>query len=271
MKISIITETTGDLEANESTGSFIYQGNEYPYWGSPLGRSKTEDYSVGKFNRYAKIGTRADDLINEFRNKLVNNSNLNDGKCSFASLIMMKYGVRIGNEDSATGYESGLEDNAGEIVQTYGTTTLLNKHITIENDNLKLDFLGKTQVQQNIEIDDPFIIKYAKHYYDPTKPEEKWIGIDYDILFKFVKNNIGDIFIPKDFRTFCANITGWKAIKTFLDKPKVETKTEANNEVKLITEVVANQLGNTPSISKRNYIDHRMLDWFKSERLKNDQ
>jgi hypothetical protein len=267
MKISVITETTGDMEANEPSGSFAYQGNDYPYWGSPLGRSKTEDYSVGKFNRYAKIGVRADDLVNEFHDKLVEVPNLNDGKCSFASLIMMKYGIRIGNEDSAMGYESGLDSNVGEIVQTYGTTTLLNKHVMVEDGILKLDFLGKTQVQQSVEIDDPFIVKYAKHYHDSAKPEEKWIGIDYDILFKFVKSNIGDIFIPKDFRTFCANVTGWKAIKTFLNKPKRETITDANSEVKLITEVVADQLGNTPGISKRNYIDNRMLDWFKSERL----
>lgn len=267
LKISIITETTGDLEFVEPEGYFLYDGNEYPYWGNPGGKAKTIDYDVGKFNRYAKIGNKADELVDKFKNTISQDFNSLDGRCSFACLVMMKYGIRIGNEDSATGYESGMEETEGEIVQTYGTTTLLNKHVFVSEDSIKLNFLGKTQVEQDILIDDPFVVEYAKKYDNPNLPEDKWLGIDYDILFKFVKSEVGDSFIPKDFRTFCANVTGWNKIKSFLNKPKVGTKSEANDEIKTVVETVANRLGNTPGISKRNYIDGRMLDWFKSERL----
>lgn len=219
---------------------------------------------MGKFNRYAKIGAIADELTEKFKNNIAADK---DGRCSFACLIMMRYGIRIGNEDSAMGYTSGLEDNEGEVVQTFGTTTLQNKHVKIIDNKLVLDFLGKTQVEQHINIDDEFVINCAKKYYDPSRPDDKWLGIDYDMLFKFVKSEVGDAFIPKDFRTFCANVTGWKKIESFLDRPKCQTKTEANDEIKIIVETVAAQLGNTPSISKRNYIDSRMLDWFKSNRL----
>lgn len=268
MKISIITETTGDLEFNEPEGYFSYEDNKYPYWGNPRGRAKTIEYDVGKFNRYVKIGMIADELVGQFRELVNSDWKSSDGRCAFACLIMMKYGIRIGNEDSATGYESGKEENEGEFVQTYGTTTLLNKHVVVGENNIKLNFLGKTQVEQNVTIDDSFVVEYAKRYDDPNLPEDKWLGIDYDVLFKFVKSKVGDSFIPKDFRTFCANVTGWKTIKSFLGKPKQEKKSEANEEIKIVVESVANQLGNTPGITKRNYLDSRMLDWFKNERLK---
>ena len=267
MKISVITETTGDLEFTEPEGHFSYEDQQYPYWGNPGGKAKTIEYDVGKFNRFAKIGDQADEYSNQFKQTVKSDWKGLSGRCAFACLVMMKYGIRIGNEDSATGYESGMEENEGEFVQTYGTTTLLNKHVSVGDDGIKLNFLGKTQVEQHITIDDPFVVEYARRYANPNLPEDKWLGIDYDMLFKFVKNEVGDSFIPKDFRTFCANVTGWRMIKTFLEKPKRSTKTEANDEIKVVVEAVANKLGNTPGISKRNYIDGRMLDWFKNERL----
>ena len=258
-----------DLEYSEPKGHFFYEGNKYPYWGNPNGRAKTIEYDVGKFNRYAKIGMISDAIANKFRTTIQNDWKSANGRCSFACLVMMKYGIRIGNEDSATGYESGMEETEGEIVQTYGTTTLLNKHVSVGENDITLDFLGKTQVEQNINIDDPFIVKYAKIYDDSRLPENKWLGIDYDILFKFVKQEVGDSFIPKDFRTFCANVTGWTTIKSVLGSPQKDTKTEINGEIKDVVESVANKLGNTPGISKRSYIDNRMLDWFEGQRSDN--
>ncbi|MBD3408520.1 MAG: hypothetical protein GF411_20520 [Candidatus Lokiarchaeota archaeon] len=266
MKMSVITETT-ELEFTEPEGYFVYGGDKYPYWGNPGGRSKTIEYEVGKFNRYAKMGHAADELVEKFERNVKQDWKGVKGRCSYACLVMMKYGIRIGNEDSAVGYESGLEETEGEIVQTYGTTTLLNKHVFVEEDKIILDFLGKTQVEQHVDIDDPFVVEYAKRYDDSDRPEEKWLGIDYDMLFDFVKSEVGDSFVPKDFRTFCANVTAWNEIKSYLDNPKRETRTDVNNEIKSVVEAVANQLGNTPGISKRNYIDSRMLDWFKSKRL----
>lgn len=270
MKLNVISEGN-ELEFKEPEGYFAYQGKDYPYWGNPGGKSKTIEYSVGKFNRFAKLGLIADELTDEFKDILAKDYLTTDGRCSFASLLMMKHGIRIGNEDSAMGYESGLEETEGEIVQTYGTTTLLNKHVSIVKDNINLDFLGKTQVEHNIDIDDPLLIKYARLYYDSNEPEKRWIGIDYDTLFDFVKRKVGKSFIPKDFRTFCANITAWDAIQRILPKPKRETRSEVNEEIKGVVEEVAGRLGNTPSIAKANYVSHDMLDWFKHERLMEEE
>jgi DNA topoisomerase-1 len=245
---------------------FVYLNNEYPYWGNPRGRNKTVEYDKGKFNRYAKLGSYADEIIEELQAIIEKGHNTDDGRCAFASLLMMLYGVRIGNEGSAEGYVSGLKKNEGEIVHTYGTTTLLNRHISFPTGAMMLDFLGKEQVAHNIIVVNDFLKRYGKLYHDPNNPDEKWLKIDYATLFKFIKRNIGEQFIPKDLRTFCANISAWNYMKKILDKPLVDTKTNAKAEVREIVEKTAKRLGNTVGICRRAYLDHRMLNWFIDQR-----
>lgn len=257
-------------QIQEPNGTFMYNGKEYQYWGNTHGHNRTVEYDLGKFNRYAKLGEMADEVSNRLKTIINSDPRSLNARNAYACLLMMQYGVRIGNEDSATGYESGMKQNVGEFVQTFGTTTLQNDHISFDGNVMKLHFLGKEQVQQDIQINDPYLVKTGKLFYDPRRLADKWIGIDYDTLFKFIRENIGEGFVPKDMRTFCANITGWNLIQNYLAKPQVEMKSEANAEIKEIVEIVSNKLGNTPGIAKRNYLDARMLDWFKAQRFEDE-
>jgi DNA topoisomerase IB len=266
MRLEVLFESVE--EAVEPAGYFTYSKMKFPYWGNPKGRNRTLDYAQGKFNRYAKLGLIADAVTGTFKDMIKRDSFSLDSRCAFACLIMMEYGIRIGNEDSAEGYESHVKhlENEGEIVQTYGTTTLLNNHITVGDGILSLHFLGKEQVEHNIQIRDPFIVEYGAKYHRENAPDEKWLGLDYPTLFKFVKDNIGDGFVPKDLRTFCANVTAWLESQKYLKRPKTDTKSDAKKEVKEWIEKVAKRLGNTPSVARSRYVDHRLLDWFVDQR-----
>lgn len=259
-----------EIEFIEPMGFFTYAGYDYPFWGNVAGRTKTADYEKGKFNRYAKLGNMADQIVQKLIQKVRNDTSSLDGRCAYASLLMMKYGVRIGNEDSAEGYVSGMKQNKGEMVQTFGTTTLQNNHISFVNNQIRLHFLGKEQVEHHMTVSEPFFIKYGKTYFESSLPHEKWLGIDYDLLFHFVRTELGEGFAPKDLRTFCANVTAWKHIQSYLDKPKKTKKSEAKKEIKAVVEATAKRLGNTPGIAKRNYIDGRMLDWFLAQRFEEE-
>lgn len=254
-------------DVKEAHGEFEFLGHTYPVWGSSTGRAKTDDYDKGKFNRYAKLGDASDIIVDDLISKIKNDPESIEGRCSYASLIMMIYGVRVGNEDSAEGYVSGLDKNKGDVVQTYGTTTLLKNHIKFQSGKMFLNFLGKEQVKHDIIISEPFLINIGKRYWNNRQDNDKWIGIDYDILFKFVKKKIGKSFIPKDLRTFCANVTGWNEMEKYLTKSSSSSKKDINKEVATIVEVVAKRLGNTPSIARSRYLDSRMINWFKAERF----
>ena len=250
---------------------FVYQGKTYPSWGSVSGHYRTKEYDLGKFNRYAKLGFMADDLIKTFKENLSSDHSSDLGRCSYAALLMMKYGVRIGNEDSAEGYVSGMEKTKGELVHTYGTTTLLNKHINFKKSKMYLDFLGKEQVEHHLIIDDSLLIRYGELYYDSSKLEEKWLKLDYDMMFDFVKNEIGEGFIPKDLRTFCANITAWNAMVEYFDLPKHTKRSDAKKEIHDTVIIVSSRLQNTPSVARSQYLDSRMLEWFLEQRMEEEE
>jgi DNA topoisomerase IB len=266
-----IIEEVLPVEYEEPSGRFTFAGKEYPFWGSLTGRASTENYELGKFNRYAKLGNIADKIVKDFSGMISSEASSVNGRCAYACMIMMMYGVRVGNEDSAEGYESGLEKNAGQFVHTYGTTTLLNEHISFHNNTMFLNFVGKEQVSHSIQITDPFFQKYGRAFWRPEAPKEKWLGVDYSFVFDFVKDNVGPKFIPKDFRTFCANTTGWGIIEKFLDRPTHPKKSDAKKEIAYLVELTAKRLGNTPGIAKRNYLDSRMLDWFLGQRYKEEK
>jgi DNA topoisomerase-1 len=261
----ILFEEEDILEPKEE---FKYYGVKYPTWSTFTASARPEDYEKGKFNRFAKIGKMAEDLERGFVQTIRENYNSEEGRCSYMCLLMMRYGIRVGNEGSAEGYVSGMKQNKGEVVQTFGVTTLLNKHILFEDDKMFLDFVGKEQVKHKIKVLEPMMVEVGMKYYRQDAPEEKWLDIEYNTLFKYIRRSVGKAFVPKDFRTFCANTVAWRTIQRYLDNPKTyDKKTPANKEVKNIVWVVSKRLGNTPGVAKKNYIDHRMLDWFLAQRL----
>jgi DNA topoisomerase IB len=267
ISVLILEEDEDFLEPAEK---FAYYNVEYPCWSTFTASARPEDYEKGKFNRYAKIGEMAADLEKDFQARIQADPSSLEARCSYACLMMMRYGIRVGNEGSAEGYVSGLKKNKGEVVQTFGMTTLQNKHIMFGSKTMLLDFLGKEQVKHKIKIREPYLVEIGKYYYDKQLPDNKWIGIEYEQLFDFVHAAVGKNFVPKDFRTFCANTVGWRVMLRFLEQPKREKKSDANKEIAAIVWCVARKLGNTPGIAKKNYLDHRMIDWFKAQRVKQE-
>ncbi len=263
----VLLET--EEEYSEPVDHFTYYGEEYPVWSTFTSSSRPENYEKGKFNRYAKLGQMAQDLEQQFQILISNSPNTKEARCAYACLLMMRYGIRIGNEGSAEGYVSAMKHNPGEIVQTYGMTTLQKDHVSFKNGVMLLNFLGKEQVSHSIIIKDRFLIKMGRYYH--SNAENAWLRIGYSELFRFVRDQVGVAFIPKDFRTFCANTKAWRSIKKILAEPKREKKSEANKDVKRLVEIVAKRLGNTPGVAKRAYLDSRMVDWFKAQRLEVDE
>jgi DNA topoisomerase IB len=245
------------------TGKFTYQGKAYPVWSSFEAHYKPEDSELGKFNRYAKLGLMADKTVQLFKTLVQKDPLRVEARLAYACLLMLQHGLRVGNEDSAEGYESQLPANLGEFVQTYGVTTLLPEHVTVQRDKLILHFLGKKQVEQNIKVEDPMLVVVGQLYRD--NPGATWIGIDLGDLTRFIKDHFGPNFVPKDLRSFFANVTAFDLMRPYLDEAPV-MKQDANKELKLLVGGVATGLGNTPAVAKGSYLDARMLEWYVNRR-----
>lgn len=233
------------------------ENSKVGFFGNPLGSYKD------KFNRATKLATQWDDLKTKFYNFTTTDKVTERHECALAMLIMMHTGVRIGNEDSAEGYVSKLTNKK---VKTYGLTTLLRQHVTIEKNKVVLNFVGKRQVKQRLSISDPLLVSRIKNYLNNSESNQLFTISDYQ-LRKFTRKYVGSKYTVKDFRTVRANIEAWNVSQHIIENAELpRTKSQAKKEIKEITEHVSRVLGNTAAICKRSYVHSALLDFHFSER-----
>ncbi len=241
--------------------------DEILLFGNTNGSYKSNNKTTSKFNRIAKIAQNYNEIYAKLINFLKGKNELKQ-RLSFACLLMLESGIRIGNEKSSEGYISKVKGFEGQEVQTYGLTTLKPEHIKFENEKMYLDFIGKKLVDQYIEVNNHLLIECGKKFYELNKDKETWLEINNYILVKFIKKYFGKKFIPKDLRVFRANVEGFNVSKEIMNREKPLKRKEAKTEIREICEKTSEVLGNTPQICKKSYLDHRLLTFHLEERLK---
>ncbi len=151
-------------------------------------------------------------------------------------LLMRRTGFRIGSDtDTKTEHEA------------LGATTLTNKNVKVNGDKLTFDFIGKKGVRIKQSIVDPELASIIG-----PKLQQK------GRLFKTSDSKVRDYlhandgqFKPKDMRTVVAAETALKAI----EKVKAPKNAKEEKKAKLaVAKVVAEKLGNTPSVALKSYI-----------------
>uniref|UniRef100_A0A6C0I831 DNA topoisomerase n=1 Tax=viral metagenome TaxID=1070528 RepID=A0A6C0I831_9ZZZZ len=178
---------------------------------------------------------------------------LNDFELNKQNLINLLFNllldthIRVGNEKYA-------EQN-----NTYGLTTLLQKHLKVDDNNYYISFLGKSKIKHLIKIPEEYnqIITKLK-LRDPYKKLFHYSNgktISAEQLNDYLKEHMGD-YTCKDFRTYSANTL---FIKFFLKNCKKQ-----NNVKKILIKSIdqsAELLGHSRSISKKSYISNHLLDY----------
>lgn len=260
---------------------------------------KLRGSNSNKFNRATKIAAQYDELSEKLDNIIdKNKSKVNeDYRKAVALSILMKTGIRVGNESSAEGYYTVPRPGSEEVskfVRTYGLTTILHKHVKFNKDGTSdFDFTGKKQVRNTFNLNKELtsLIKpIAKLKLDP------FFGITDAELTRFVKRVAGDAFTTKDFRTLRANIFAYRHAKTFkpptledfLDKKKIkeiekddidkdkkkeriereekraqkELDRERKDIVKRVAEHVSEKLNNTYQVIKTSYVSPLLWEHF---------
>lgn len=145
-------------------------------------------------------------------------------------------------------------------IQTFGLTTLRTEHIKMTSKHLHIQFLGKKAVHQDLITTHPTLVKYANMESD----EGLWLGIDYLMLYAFIKKYIGKQFKPKDLRTAVINIKYIQTLQdTFHTTKNVSTKKDGNAYVKHVITTIAKKIGHTPSVCKSAYISPKLISFTK--------
>lgn len=249
-----------------------YQQKEIPIAENLKGTAKNTSSNpkkrkAVKFNRMANIASNLESFETKLY-KILETKKIEDKKIAYSVLLMLETGIRSGNEDSAEGYVCNIKNHPliGQTIQTYGITTLKKEHIKIEGDELKIEFLGKKAVEQNLIVKNPQLVKWGKWFLE-NSPNDTWLNIERKELKDWIKKTVGKNYMIKDFRTVRANLTAGTTAEKLIHNPKTDKKKVVLGEVKEIVQSVADQLGNTPSISRSSYINPEILDWFIHKRM----
>lgn len=168
--------------------------------------------------------------------------------------------IRVGNE------EYSKENN------TFGLTTLRNKHVKLTKDSVVFSFKGKSGVYQTLEISNKTIRKtirrcielpgYELFRFIDEKGERQVISSE-DVNL-FLKEVTGDDFTTKDFRTWGATSL---CAKNFYKLGFPDDKKLLNKNIVETIKIVARHLNNTVSVCKNYYIHPTVIQTYTANIL----
>ena len=175
--------------------------------------------------------------------------------------VMQKTLIRVGNESYAQLYGS------------YGLSTLKNKHVKVEGNALKLKFVGKKGVKQEIALNDKSLAKMVKkcmeipgqdlfQYYTEGKEHR---GVDSGKINNYIREITGSDFTAKDFRTWGGTLEALRQLaictgNAIEEQPKKKVIVQ-------VLDCVASKLGNTRAVCKSSYVYPLLLEAFEKDEL----
>jgi DNA topoisomerase IB len=164
-------------------------------------------------------------------------------------------------------FRIGSEDYA-ERNESYGLTTMLREHVTVEEHEVIFDFPAKSGQRRVQAIADPealVMVGALKRRRTGSQllaycASDGWRDLTAEEVNAYLKQCSGGEFTAKDFRTWNATVLAAVALAS---AEEVKGKAAREREVKQAIKTVAAYLGNTPAVCRASYVDPRVIDRFQ--------
>lgn len=169
--------------------------------------------------------------------------------------------IRVGNEEYARTNNS------------FGLTTMQDKHVELNRNKLCFDFKGKSGVKHEIDIHDPRLARIVSKCQDlPGQQLFQYIDDDgeiRDVNSTDVNDYLreisgGENYTAKDFRTWAGTALAAQALQEFQD---FDSKAAAKRNVTKAIERVAERLGNTKAVCRKCYVHPAVIDAYMDRSL----
>ena len=243
----ICASPKGHLQATGRDARGRKQYRYHPRW--------REVRDLEKFGRIEAFGAALPRLRRRLRKDLALADFPRRKVAAMVVAVMADTLVRIGN----AGY---ARDN-----RSYGLTTLRNRHVRFLRDGrARLQFRGKGGVDHDIALDDRRLAGLLRHcqqlpgqhlfqYRDDDGAVQP---VDSGLVNDYLREAMGEDFTAKDFRTWGGTLA---AIRLLAEMPWDEAGASQRAMAsmrKSVESEVARQLGNTPAVCRKSYIDPRV-------------
>jgi DNA topoisomerase-1 len=167
--------------------------------------------------------------------------------------------VRIGNVEYA-------RDN-----NSFGLTTLRNRHLSFIHGRAVLNFRGKGGVQHEILVDDKRLAQIMRrcqelpgqHLFQYVNDAGERCAIDSGQVNDYLHDTMRDDFTAKDFRTWGATLHAITLLAA-LPLPAKPSEAALKREIVGVVRQVAMQLRNTPAVCRKSYINPMVFDAWRS-------
>ena len=155
--------------------------------------------------------------------------------------------MRIGNEEYA-------REN-----QSFGLTTLRDRHVRIDGSAVRFRFRGKSGVHHEVEVHDRRLARIIARTRE-LPGQELFQYVDDDgqphtvgsaDVNDYLRSITGEDYTAKDFRTWSGTVLAAAALREF---EHVDSEAQAKKNIVRAIEAVAKKLGNTPTICRKCYV-----------------
>ena len=163
-------------------------------------------------------------------------------------LIIMECGLRIG------------EDRYEKQNESFGVSTIKKKHVCIEKETVKLEFVGKKGVINYCAFKNKKIRDYLQQKIDGIKKEDRVFEVHPVTVNRFLRT-LGP-YRAKTIRTLKANILFLKNLRRGVEKNGDYKKSELKKIVNTALDETAFTLNNTKSVCKKKYIYSQFINEF---------
>ncbi|BBX44830.1 hypothetical protein GCM10009641_25780 [Mycobacterium cookii] len=162
------------------------------------------------------------------------------------------------------GGEEYVEENG-----SYGLSTLLRDHVRLRRDRVDFDYPAKSGVRRTVSLDDPLVLSAVRSLLraDTTTPRllayrtsGGWSEVHADDLNVRFRELVGEEFSVKDLRTWHGTVL---AAEAFAIAREPTSKTARRREEAAVMRAVSGQLGNTPAVARRSYVDPRVVSAYE--------
>ncbi len=158
------------------------------------------------------------------------------------------------------GGEEYVEENG-----SYGLSTLLRDHVRLRRDRVEFDYPAKSGVRRTISLEDPLVVRAVRALLRAETASSRllvyrtpdgWSEVHADDINTRFRELVGEDFSVKDLRTWHGTVL---AAEAFAIAREPKSKTARRREEAAVMRAVADQLGNTPAVARRSYVDPRVV------------
>ncbi len=244
-KVWICPLPNGHLQATGRDEKGRKQYRYHPDWQKI--RSQT------KFNRMIAFGSTLP-LIREKTEEHLNLRKLSREKVLATVVRLLETTcIRVGNVEYAK------ENNS------FGLTTMRNRHVDVSGSRVKFQFRGKSGVQHELELNDRRIARIVKQcrdlpgyelfqYFDENSDRQT---ISSEDVNAYLQEITGEEFTAKDFRTWAGTVA---VAKSLTELGAFTSQTQAKNNITQAIKQAAKQLGNRPATCRKYYVHPAIID-----------